>query len=255
MVGNSAYSYQQFCSLSAIYFFNIPFVRQPKQFSNMSSAASRMAVRSAGRGTKIHSKVPNRLGTPVIRLQSMPTPQSGAGRGEVIQKRRGLDSSRSEFSASVLTRSDSSWNNNNHSQKGKRSKHKFKRDNDGSRPQYEFERQQKNVQTRRNTKTDDWFTSAARAEALESLNSISMPRLESPIQEEQIPFGWIDLTSVCKDLPEGHWATGYMEGIARNLENNRSLQAADKEKVLTEILDSLKDLSSLSVEDERFQDA
>lgn len=213
-----------------------------------------MAARSAGRGTQIRSKVPNRIVKPVVRLQSIPVPQSGAGRGEVLPRIRGPDSSQSEFSASVLTRSASHRKNDDHSQRRRRSAHNHNRDN-GLRPQYEFEKRQRNVQTRRNTKIEDWFTSSARAEALDSLNSISMPSLESPIQEEQVPFGWIDLTSVYKDLPEGHWATGYMEGIAKNLENNPSLQAADKEKVLTEVLDSLKDLSSLSTEDERFQDA
>lgn len=70
------------------------------------------------------------------------------------------------------------------------------------------------------------------------------------------PFAWRDFDAVVKQLPEEHWATSYVRGVAQSLEGNATLSAQMKERLLDETLKQLSELSQIDTEgEERFQDA
>ena len=95
---------------------------------------------------------------------------------------------------------------------------------------------------------EEWY---ARASEQKDLESLSVPTVGRNAQAH--PFGWSDMGSIVKGVPEDHWASGFVRGVARNLELNAGLGGAEKERILGEVLQTLGNLSR--TDDERFADA
>lgn len=98
---------------------------------------------------------------------------------------------------------------------------------------------------------EDWYSSAVRKEALESMKDLSY-NFSDTEREPHKPFAWADFRSVVDQLPDEHWAIPFVEGVVHNLEANPAVQGNDKERILTNLLQTLSDLST---EDGKFQDA
>lgn len=105
----------------------------------------------------------------------------------------------------------------------------------------------------------DWYSSTERAEALERFVVRGSGAVEQ-VETADKPFAWADFERVLEQLPEGHWANGYVASVARSLEGNCRIAGVEKEKILNETLATLAAISGgggregLSV-GERFQDA
>ncbi|KAI0560491.1 hypothetical protein FGB62_112g26 [Gracilaria domingensis] len=100
-------------------------------------------------------------------------------------------------------------------------------------------------------KIEDWYSSSARKEALESMKDLSRS-LSVADTEMHRPFAWADFEKVVEQLPDQHWAEPFVQGVVRNLEANPAVDGKEKERILGSILQTLSDLST---EDERYQDA
>lgn len=106
----------------------------------------------------------------------------------------------------------------------------------------------------------DWFSSAERTEALEAFamgaggGTANVNKGDARGLER--PFAWRDFDAVVSQLPEAHWATGYVRGVAQSLEGNANLSAQMKERMLDETLSQLSELSQIDAKgEEQFQDA
>lgn len=184
-------------------------------------------------------------------------PGSGnASKAPTIPARRREVGVRSEFSASVLNRSaDRSHSRNRDHRSDGRSVRASSGDpfagafahgygeRFASRPADELEKG-------RTRARDEWFSAAAKKEALEAIDASMMPVETADTQEQGVPFAWGDLTAALNELPDGHWAEGFLRGSIATIEANSALAAKEKRAVLTQVLQTLAHISQ-----QRFADA
>lgn len=109
-------------------------------------------------------------------------------------------------------------------------------------------------------KLEDWYASAERQEAVEGLAAASKgledaaKDLAERRSQSEMPFSGPQFRAVAEHLPEGHWARGFVDSVAVNIDRNNALRGAQKEQVLAEVLQVLGQLSR-DGEDGQFQDA
>lgn len=101
---------------------------------------------------------------------------------------------------------------------------------------------------------ENWFSSQERMEALERFQ-VTRVKNEDKVEASGTPFAWSNFDEGIKELPDGHWATPFVEDVVRSIQMNPQLDATMKERILDEILKELSALSMDGGEEGKYQDA
>lgn len=213
----------------------------------MSASASRLASRGAGRGAILRSQRDIPPSTPLSTRRKPSSRPANAGRGSSTNLNRSPAAAPTALSTSILQQR-APFKHSTH----RASPHQ----SHAEEPFYAREGHRNNRVPERARSEEDWYSSAARAEALEGMAHLSQSLRTNIEVVEQRPFAWADFSAVAGQVPSGHWAHEFLHGVAQSLEANAGLDGQEKQQVLSEVLETLSGLSKTEQDqDERFQDA
>lgn len=192
---------------------------------------------------------PGGRGTPLRMNLEAPNMSVGLPRSRQPIQQRADSGPRSKLASAVLSGPQHSRSRSPHRRHGRDSN-----EDQFNRPRMGKMRRQSQINSSSTQARRKLFTPTERAEALKGLNAVRALSENKPATAGK-PFAWGDLSAVLSEMPEGHWAQVFVQGVVRSLEANPTVPAEQKKEMLREVLESLSRLSSLDANQEKFNDA